>query len=328
MLFLRNSVVKSDPTSIKRVASVDIGTNTILLLIAEVNEGKLKSLFEKETIVRLGEGLQKTGGLSSEAMERGLQTLAKYLEQCQAMKVQKIFAIGTSALREANNSKVFLKMVKEKLDLSIEIISGEKEAYLSFFAVARDLKEMEKPILVVDVGGGSTEFILGKGGRITQWVSLPLGSVRFTEEFLLSDPVQEGEWGKMEKEIRKLFINIPRPREPLSMVAVGGTATTLASVEQGLEEFVTEKIHHFILKKEALRNQLLLYRSRTIDERRKIPGLPPARADVILAGGAILYMAMDELNCSSALISCHGVRYGLLYKRLNLKGPEQTLRQI
>jgi exopolyphosphatase / guanosine-5'-triphosphate,3'-diphosphate pyrophosphatase len=318
MLFLRNSVVKSDPTSIKRVASVDIGTNTILLLIAEVNEGKLKSLFEKETIVRLGEGLQKTGRLSSEAMERGLQTLAKYSEQCQAMKVQKIFAIGTSALREANNSKVFLKMVKEKLDLSIEIISGEKEAYLSFFAVARDLKEMEKPILVVDVGGGSTEFILGKGGGITQWASLPLGSVRFTEQFLLSDPVQEGEWGKMEKEIRKLFINIPRPREPLPVVAVGGTATTLASVEQGLEEFVTEKIHHFILKKEALRNQLLLYRSRTIDERRKIPGLPPARADVILAGGAILYMAMDELNCSSVLISCHGVRYGLLYKRLGL----------
>jgi exopolyphosphatase/guanosine-5'-triphosphate,3'-diphosphate pyrophosphatase len=318
MLFLRNSVVKSDPTSIKRVASVDIGTNTILLLIAEVDEARIEPLYERETVVRLGEGVQERRILSQKAMKRGLQTLAKYLEQCQAMKVQKIFAIGTSALREANNSKVFLKMVKEKLDLSIEIISGKEEAHLSFLAVMRDLKEMEKPILVVDVGGGSTEFILGKDSRITQWVSLPLGSVRFTEQFLLSDPVQEGEWGKMEKEIRKLFINIPRPREPLSMVAVGGTATTLASVEQGLEEFVTEKIHHFVLKKQALRNQLFLYRSRTIDERRKIPGLPPPRADVILAGGAILYMAMDELNCSSVLISCHGVRYGLLYKRLGL----------
>ena len=308
--------MKSNPTSIKRVASIDIGTNTILLLIAEAHEGRLKPLFEKETIVRLGEGLQKTGELSPAAMERGLQTLARYLEECQTMKAKKIFTIGTSALREANNSKVFLKMVKEELDLSIEIISGEKEAQLSFLAVAMDLKETEKPILVVDVGGGSTEFILGKGGRITQWASLPLGSVRFTEQFLLSDPVQKGEWEKMEKEIRKSFINIPRPREPLSMVGVGGTATTLASVEQGLEEFVTEKIHHFVLKKEALRNQLLLYRSRTIDGRRKIPGLPPARADVILAGGAIVYMAMDELHCPSALISCHGVRYGLLYKKM------------
>ena len=318
--------MKSGPTSIKRVASIDIGTNTILLLIAEVDEARIEPLYERETVVRLGEGVQERRILSLQAMKRGLQTLAKYLEQCQALKVQKIFAIGTSALREANNSKVFLKMVKEKLDLSIEIISGEKEAYLSFLAVARDLKEMEKPILVVDVGGGSTEFILGKDGRITQWASLPLGSVRFTEQFLLSDPVQEGEWGKMEKEIRKLFINIPRPREPLSTVAVGGTATTLASVEQGLNEFIPEKIHHFVLEKEALRNQLLLYRSRTIDERRKIPGLPPARADVILAGGAILYWAMDEFNCSSVLISCQGVRYGLLYKKISESKTPSSLR--
>jgi exopolyphosphatase/guanosine-5'-triphosphate,3'-diphosphate pyrophosphatase len=99
-------------------------------------------------------------------------------------------------------------------------------------------------------------------------------------------------------------------------------------VEQGLEEFVPEKIHHFVLKKEALRNQLHLYRSKTIDERRKIPGLPPARADVILAGGAILYVAMEELECPYVLISSHGVRYGILYKRLNLKGPKQTFEQI
>jgi exopolyphosphatase/guanosine-5'-triphosphate,3'-diphosphate pyrophosphatase len=302
-----------------RVASIDIGTNTILLLIAEVDEGKLKPLFEMETIVRLGEGVQKNGVLSQEAMKRGLQTLAQYLEQCQTMGAQKIFAVGTSALREAKNSDHFLKMTKEKLDLSIEIISGKEEAQLSFLAVAMDLKELKKPILVVDVGGGSTEFILGKDDRITQWVSLPLGSVRFTERFLLSDPVREGEWEKMEKEIRKLLATIPHPQKPFSMVAVGGTATTLASVEQGLEEFIPEKIHHFVLRKEGLKNQLHLYRSKTIDERRTIPGLPPNRADVILAGGAILHMAMEELNCPFVLVSCHGVRYGLLYQSLNLK---------
>lgn len=310
--------MKSDPTSPKRVASIDIGTNTILLLIAEVKQENLRPLFEIETVVRLGEGLQKNGVLSEEAMKRGLQTLAQYLEQCQTLKVQEIFAVGTSALREAKNSEDFLKMTNEELNLPIEIISGEEEAQLSFLAVARDLKELKKSILVVDVGGGSTEFILGKGDRITQWISLPLGSVRFTEQFLLSDPLQEAEWEKMEREVQKLFVNIPRSQDPLSMVAVGGTATTLASVEQGLEKFIPEKIHHFVLKKDALRNQLFLYRSKTIDERRKIPGLPPARADVILAGGAILYIAMEELECPSALISCHGVRYGLLYKKLNL----------
>ena len=301
-----------------KVASIDIGTNTILLLIAEVEGEKLKPLFEMETIVRLGEGVQKNGILLQGAMERGIQTLAHYLRRCQAMRAEKIFAVGTSALREAINSEDFLSLVKRKLDLPIEIISGEEEAQFSFLAVARDLKEFNKPILVVDVGGGSTEFILGKGERIEQWVSLPLGSGRFTEQFLHSDPVQEREWEQMEREIRILLADIPHSGEPFSIVAVGGTATTLASVEQGLKEFEVEKIHHFILTKEALGKQLLLYRSKTLDERKKIPGLPPNRADVVLTGGAILYMAMEELNCPSFLVSCHGIRYGLLYQRLSL----------
>ena len=310
--------MKSDPTSLKRVASIDIGTNTILLLIAKVEEGKVNPLFEIETVARLGEGVQKNGILLKEAMDRSLQTLAQYLKWCQELEVQKVFTAGTSALREAKNSEDFLNLVKEKLDLPIEVISGEEEAQLSFLAVAKDLGKVKEPILVVDVGGGSTEFILGKGDQISQWISLPLGSVRFTEEFLRSDPVQEEEWEKMERKIQGYLVNIPHSQEPISMVAVGGTATTLASVEQGLEDFIAEKIHHFVLGKEALKNQLLLYRSKTIDERRKISGLPIARADVILAGGAILYLAMEELKCPSVLISCHGVRYGLLYKKLNL----------
>ena len=300
-----------------RIASIDIGTNTILLLIAEVKSGGLTPLLEKETIVRLGEGVHRNGILSKGAMERGVQTLTQYKERCQEMGVQKIFAVGTSALREARNSKDFLEMIKSGLDLSIEIISGEEEAQLSFLAVTRDLKEPRKPILVIDVGGGSAEFILGRGDRITQWVSLPLGSVRFTEQFLLSDPVHEEEWEKMERRIQKLLVRIPHPKEPFLMVAVGGTATTLASVEQGLAEFILEKIHHFGLGRKALKSQLDLYRSKTIEERRKIPGLFPARADVILAGGAILYWAMEKLECPSVLISCHGVRYGLLYKKIS-----------
>jgi exopolyphosphatase/guanosine-5'-triphosphate,3'-diphosphate pyrophosphatase len=310
--------VKSDLTSLKRVASIDIGTNTILLLIAKVEEGKIHPLLEIETIVRLGEGLQKNGILLKGAMDRGLQTLTQYLKRCQLMEVQKIFAAGTSALREAKNSGDFLTGTKEKLNLSIEIISEEEEAQLSFLAVAKDLEEVKKPILVVDVGGGSTEFILGKGHQISQWISLPLGSVRFTEQFLHSDPVQDEECKKMERKILERLINIPHSQEPFSMVAVGGTATTLASVQMGLKEFIPEKIHHFVLKKENLKKQLFLYRYNTIQEREKIPGLPKARSDVILAGGTILYLVMEELKCSSVLISCHGVRYGLLYKKLNL----------
>jgi exopolyphosphatase/guanosine-5'-triphosphate,3'-diphosphate pyrophosphatase len=310
--------VKSAPTSPKRVASIDIGTNTILLLIAKVEDGKIHPLFEIETVARLGEGVQRNGILLQEAMDRGFQTLAQYLKWCQELGVEKVFAVGTSALREARNSEEFLKLIKERLDLSIEIISGEEEAQLSFLAVAKDLKEVKESILVVDVGGGSTEFILGRDNRIIQWSSLPLGSVRFTEQFLLSDPVQEEEWRKMEDEIHQLLLKIPHAKKLLTMVAVGGTATTLASVEQGLEEFIPEKIHHFVLKKEALEKQVFLYRSKTIAGRKKITGLPPARAEVILAGAAILYMAMVKIKCPSVMISCHGVRYGILYKKLNL----------
>ncbi|MFB3885799.1 MAG: hypothetical protein ACE144_11280 [Thermodesulfobacteriota bacterium] len=310
--------MKSVPTSLERVASIDIGTNTILLLVAEVDQGSLKPLFEAETVVRLGEGLQRNGVLSQKAMQRGRRTLSQYLDTCRNIEAQKIFAVGTSALREARNSEDFLRKIKEKLGLSIEVISGKEEAELSFLAVARDLNDPKESTLVIDVGGGSTEFIYGKHDQIIEWVSLPLGIVHFTEKFLVSDPVKEEEYEEMAREIRKLLPRIPRPKRPFLMASIGGTGTTLASVELGLKEFIPDKIHHFILKREALKRQLALYRSRTIEERKWIRGLPPARADVILAGGTILYMAMEELKCESVLINCHGVRYGLLYKRLNL----------
>jgi len=299
-----------------RAASIDIGTNTILLLIADIEAGEIKPVFEAETIVGLGKGLQRSGVISPEAMERGFQTLSQYLDRCRKMDVKSVFAVGTSALREAKNSRDFLEMIDKRLRFPIEIISGEEEARLSFLAVAKDLKEEKQEILVIDVGGGSTEFILGKGDQVREWMSLPLGSVRFTEQFLISDPVRQEEWDNMEKKIRDLLLNVPQPRESLIMVAVGGTATTLATVQLGLKEFIPEKIHHFNLTREALKNQLILYRSKTIREREKIPGLPPARADVVLAGGAILYLAMERIGCSSLLTSCHGIRYGLLFKKM------------
>ena len=302
-----------------RVASIDIGTNTILLLIAELGKGKVKSLVDVETIARLGEGVQKNRVLSPEAMTRGFQTLSHYMQRCRSMDVEKVFAVGTSALREAVNASDFLSMIEERLSLTIDVISGKEEALFSFLSVVRDLEESEKrSTLVVDVGGGSTEFILGNGDRVYGWASLPLGAVRLTEQFLLSDPVGQEEWQRMEKAIREELSEIPRVEEPVNLVAVGGTATTLASVELGLRTFTVEKIHHFCLTGEALRNQLLLYRSKTIEERKNIPGLAPARADVIPAGGAILSMAMEKLQCPSVLVSCHGVRYGVLYKRLDM----------
>jgi len=302
-----------------RFASIDVGTNTLLLLIAEMVRGRLESRFEMETVVRLGEGLKTNGVISPGAMQRGYETLTKYLDCCRAWGVRDTFTVGTSVLRDAGNSGEFCRMVQEGLGLNIDVISGEKEAFLSYLAVVRDARETPKPILVVDVGGGSTEFILGEGERVLEWVSLPLGLVGFTEQFLISDPVREVEWDRMADVIKASLSEIPHPSEPFSMVSVGGTGTTLASVQLRLKEVASERTHHFILSKEAIRNQLALYRSRTLKGRKSIPGLPWDRADVILAGGAILYLAMEELRCPSVMISTHGVRYGLLYQKLNLQ---------
>ncbi len=308
--------MKSDPTSPERVASIDIGTNTLLLLIAEVSKGKAKALFDQETVVRLGEGLHQTGILSEEAMTRAIQTLEGYVRRCREMGVQKVFAVGTSALREAKNSSLFIRRVKEQLALNIEVISGEEEARLSFLAVARDSEMPLENLLVVDVGGGSTELIFGKGDEIILWKSLPLGIVRFTERFLLSDPVKEEEYRAMVEEIQKQLLYFSVPEDPLSMVSIGGTGTALASVELGLDPFIAEKVHRFTLTREALKNQLSLYRSKTIEERKGIKGLSPSRADVILTGGTILYLIMEKFDCSCLMVSAQGVRYGLLYKHM------------
>ena len=302
-----------------RFASIDIGTNTILLLIAETVQGKLNPLFERETVVRLGEGLKKNGVILPAAMQRGYETLKEYLGCCRAWNVRDIFAVGTSVLRDARNSGDFCRRVQEGLHLNIDVISGEEEASLSYLAVAKDVGKTPRPILVVDVGGGSTEFILGERERVLEWVSLPLGLVRFTEQFLISDPVREEEWDRMVDVIKASLSEIPHPSKPFSMVSVGGTGTTLASVQLRLKEFAPERIHHLILSKEAIQNQLALYRSKTLEGRKTIPGLPLDRADVILAGATILYLAMEELGCPSAMISTHGVRYGLLYQKLKLQ---------
>ncbi|MGQ9637617.1 MAG: Ppx/GppA phosphatase family protein [Thermodesulfobacteriota bacterium] len=309
--------MKYATTSLHRVGAIDIGTNTILLLIAEWEGRKIKSLLEKETIVRLGEGVHQHGYLSREAMERGFKTLTEYLKDCHRLGVERIFAVGTSALREAKNAKEFIQEAKKRLHLSIEILSGEEEAYLSYLSIYKDLNEEERKILVVDIGGGSTEFILGLGENILQLISLPMGSVRFTEEFLHSDPVKPKELEKMEKKMDEELIELTSFHKPHRMVAVGGTATTLAQVEMALEEFHPEKIHHFELTQKALKRQILLYQSKTSTERRGILGLPPSRADVILAGAAILFKAMEKMNCPKVMISCHGVRYGLIYKKLS-----------
>src|SRR5262245_17883309 len=306
----------------RRCAFIDIGTNTILGLIAELKEdGRFDVLDDLAEITRLGEGTQRTGRISPEAEERSFQVLKRYLARCKDLCVEEITAVGTSALRDAHNSAKVLSRFKKQLGLNVRVISGDEEAAYSFLAVQRGLPLDRRELLVVDVGGGSTEFIRGSERGVSQAVSINIGSVRLTEQFLHCDPVREEECEKMrlviERELALLPHQWPKDGSVLTLVGIAGTFTNLAAVEKKLVRYAHGEVHGSHLTLREVRGQVALYQGKTIAERKKIDGLEPKRADVILAGATLIERVMSFFHIDQSIVSDHGVRYGLLHQCLN-----------
>jgi exopolyphosphatase/guanosine-5'-triphosphate,3'-diphosphate pyrophosphatase len=307
--------------SSRRVAFIDIGTNTILGLITELkNDGSFDVLDDLAEITRLGEGIQRTGRISPEAEERNLQVLKRYLARCKDLFVDEILAVGTSALRDAHNSAEVLRRFKKLLGLDVRVISGDEEAAYSFLAVQRGLPLNRRELLVVDVGGGSTEFIRGNETGVSQAVSINIGSVRLTEQFLHSDPVQTEECEKMRLAIERELASLPhqwlKESSILTLVGIAGTFTTLSAVEKKLVRYAHREVHGSHLTQSEVRRQVALYQNKTIAERKTIDGLEPKRADVILAGATLIERIMTFFHLEHAIVSDHGVRYGLLHECL------------
>lgn len=305
----------------RRCAFIDIGTNTILGLIAELKkDDSFDVLDDLAEITRLGEGVQRTGRISPEAEERSLQVLRRYLDRCKDLFVEEIIAVGTSALRDAHNSAEVLSRFEKQLGLNVRVISGDEEAAYSFLAVQRGLPLNRRELLVVDVGGGSTEFIRGSETGVSQAVSINIGSVRLTEQFLHSDPVRKEECEKMQLVIERELALLPhqwlKDASILTLVGIAGTFTTLAAVEKKLTRYAHSEVHGSRLTLSEVRRQVALYRSKTIAERKTIDGLEPKRADVILAGATLIERIMVFFHLQQAIVSDHGVRYGLLYERI------------
>lgn len=304
-----------------RFAFVDIGTNTILCLIAELkNNGRFDVLDDLADITRLGQDVHRTGRISSEGEARSLQVLQRYLEQCKRLRVDQITAVGTSALRDAQNSADVRARFKEQLGLDVRIITGEEEAAYAFLAVQRGLTLAAQELLVVDVGGGSTEFIRGNRAGVSQAVSIDIGSVRLTEQFLHSDPVRETEWEKMIVAIESALARLPhqwrKEGSAVTLVGIAGTFTTLAAVEKGLTHYSHGEVHGSPLTLSEVQRQVALFRSKTIAQRKLIPGLEPKRADVILAGACLIERIMALFYSERVVVSDQGVRYGLLHECL------------
>jgi len=294
-------------------ASIDLGTNTCLMLMAEVESGYVKkALADYARIIRLGEGVDKTRCLQPDAIERTLTCLVEYRKIISkaGLSPGDVVCVATSQARDAENGGDFFARVEIESGFRFRVISGKDEARLSFMGSL--LPGMEpSDHAVVDIGGGSTEFVTAKEDR-----SIDLGSVRFTERYLKSDPVIDEEFNICLNEIdRKLEELVDwRSSIPLDMqmLAVAGTATTLASWHLRLREFDAAEVEKVQLTSGHLLRMVKDLKRMTVAERRDQVGIEPKRADVLLAGAMIMWRTMEKLNFQTCNISARGLRYGVL----------------
>lgn len=286
----------------------------------------MEPVVDRAVITRLGQGLAENHFFMSEAMDRTLKVLKEFKGICDKKGVKKIVAIGTAACRTAANAEVFSDRVKEECGFKLQIISGQDEAGYAFFAAGVDFFKKYKQLIVVDIGGGSTEVITGliraKKSSPLHVISLPVGSVRYTEEYVHSDPVEPEEFHRLQLAIRNDILDVlddfyPKDFNPedYTLIATAGTATTLAAVDKKLKKYQPKRVHGSKLEKENLEKLIEVFAKKKITERQAMPGMEPLRADVILAGALILREILRFFKKDRAVISDRGVRYGVFYKK-------------
>ncbi len=316
-------------------ASVDIGTNSTRFLLARVSgereNPRLQTMERRMVITRLGEGVDAAGRLSGAAMERTRRALVGFGRIIEEKgPPASLSVVGTSAARDAANGGDFVCMVEDALGVAPRVLSGEEEALLSFIGATHGLPAAVsggKPVLVVDIGGGSTELVLGTEGRILYRVSVDVGCVRMSERFLHSDPPRREEIGAMRDTVDgKLLAALRdlRRRERGLLVGLAGTVTTLAGMKMGLREYDGEAIHGSRLSAAEVRRMFEEMARRDLAQRRAYMGLEPGRADVILGGSAVLLAIMEGLGAEEILVSEKDILDGLIieaWRRRDEKGP-------
>ncbi|WP_242825058.1 Ppx/GppA phosphatase family protein [Acetobacterium woodii] len=270
------------------LAVIDIGTNSTRMLIFRNDEGKLVRVNKSVRYTRMGQGINQTGKLHPDAEKRNLEALEEFKNIAADYEVEDFYLFGTSAMRDAQNTAAYLAAVKEKLGFEIEVISGEAEAELGFIGVSQCFDEK---LLIFDIGGGSTEFIYGEDNEIKKMMSINLGCVRCTEEFIFSDPPSFQELERMNEKIYAEFEKRTTgflPTKPYKLIGIGGTATSLATIKQKLKTYCSEMVHESTITKAELERIIDDLAGKTIKERQNMVGLEAKRADIILAGAFLL----------------------------------------
>lgn len=302
----------------RRVGAVDIGTNSVRLLVAEADGGgpgvPLHPLDRRMRITRLGQGVDRARALAPDAIARTVDVLHEYRVALDDHGVTRLRATATSAARDAANRDEFFAAATDALGVTPELLSGEEEARLSFLGATIGL-DAPGPYLVVDIGGGSTEFVLGTDAP-TGLVSLDIGCVRVTEQFLESDPPAPEELSNAVTTVRDLIADVPRvvpgASDAATLVGLAGTVTTVAAIEQGLPEYDPARIHHFVLTRDAAEDVFRTLATEPAAQRAHNPGLEPGRVDVIVGGAVVLVSVLRVLGFDEMLVSESDILDGLV----------------
>ena len=299
-----------------KIGTIDIGTNSMRLLIADYKNNKIENRKKYINITRIGQGVDDKGYITEEALERNLNALKEFADKCIEEKCEKVYCMGTSAWRDSKNGQDFVNRAKELTNIDVKIICGEEESNLGFMGVLEGAGgDKSNYILVLDIGGGSTEFIVGNEDGIKFCKSENVGALRMTEKFITTDPISDEEFSKMSGFIEKTIsstLDKIKGMHVSKLVGIGGAITSLSAMNQQLEVYSMEKVHNSVVTKKDLEKILQNLKKMTLSDKKTIKGLQPKRADIITAGVKILHIVMEKLEIEKIMISEYDNLEGLI----------------
>jgi exopolyphosphatase/guanosine-5'-triphosphate,3'-diphosphate pyrophosphatase len=295
-----------------RVAVVDIGTNSTRLLIADVENPGVYEVERRTTVTNMGRGVDHTGMICTDAVEDVCTVIADYKARYEEMGAERVMAIATSAVRDAVNGEAFIAELRERFDLDARMLTGEQEAHLTYLGATAHRPEAG-PTLVFDIGGGSTELIVGTGREVGFHTSLQAGTIRQSERHLTSDPPDPHQLEDLAADIRNLIDRATATQpdgSPARAIAVAGTPTSLAAIDQGLEPYDPGRVHGYRLGMRRIQRMLSRLSSLPLAERLRVPGLHPGRAPTIVAGTVILVQVMRAFGLQEVEVSELDILHG------------------
>jgi exopolyphosphatase / guanosine-5'-triphosphate,3'-diphosphate pyrophosphatase len=295
-----------------RVAVVDMGTNSTRLLVADVEDGRVREVARESTVTRLGRGVDTSGQLSMEAIEDVCTAVARYLGTYESLGAERVSALATSAVRDASNREMFLAELRERFAIDARILDGESEARLTYLGAWAERHAQERT-LVVDIGGGSTELVIGDGVEVSAYASLQAGTVRHTERHITNDPPTAGELEALADDVRSLIDEaLAGTALPSAETGIGvaGTPTSLAAIEQELDPYDPELVHGYRLSLDAIQRMCSELAAMPLAARLEVTGLHRGRAPTIVAGVVILIQVMRAFGLTEIEVSEHDILWG------------------